>query len=309
MLDCDQALELISGKIDGVLTAEESAALEEHLAACPACRALLADLEELHHTLPELAPQPPAELKDNIMAAVRQSKVTPFQGKKKQWRWRSLASLAAVLVLVFVGGNAMRQWDGAASRAGQQAPAAGEALVTNAAMDTETPDVAEATPATQGENAEKGVRNLETAQSDTQKAETQEVEGNALPPATPAPTQTAAPTGTPNTYSTSTQPEERVNPATLTIESAGAELTQADAVEQLALYLGWPADSLTADSSGALTSTGEDGTTRTITCVGLNEAGTDWLCQVEEAAPGGPEASVSCTTYTVPLDGSPITQP
>ena len=33
MLDCEQALDLISAKLDGALTAEESAALEEHLAA------------------------------------------------------------------------------------------------------------------------------------------------------------------------------------------------------------------------------------------------------------------------------------
>ena len=58
MLDCDQALELLSAKIDGALTAEESAALEEHLAACPACRALLADFESLHTELPRLAAQP-----------------------------------------------------------------------------------------------------------------------------------------------------------------------------------------------------------------------------------------------------------
>lgn len=93
MLDCEQALDLISAKLDGALTAEESAALEEHLAACPGMPALLADFEELHLELPKLAAQPPADLKDNIMAEVRRSKVTPFQGKKKQWRWRSLASL------------------------------------------------------------------------------------------------------------------------------------------------------------------------------------------------------------------------
>ena len=36
MLDCDQALELISAKIDNELTPQEEAALAEHLAACPA---------------------------------------------------------------------------------------------------------------------------------------------------------------------------------------------------------------------------------------------------------------------------------
>ena len=42
MLTCEQALELISAQLDGALTAEEAGALDEHLAQCPACRALRA---------------------------------------------------------------------------------------------------------------------------------------------------------------------------------------------------------------------------------------------------------------------------
>ena len=121
MTDCEKALELISERLDGPLAAEDAAWLEAHLAACPDCRALQADFAALHQQLPLLAAQPPAELREGVMEAIRASKVTPFQGKKRQWRWKSLASLAAVLALVFVGGYGMRQWD-----AGQTAaPAAG----------------------------------------------------------------------------------------------------------------------------------------------------------------------------------------
>ena len=108
MLDCDQALELISAKVDDALTAAESAALEEHLAACGACRALLADFEAMHQALPKLAAAPPAELKDKVMASIHQGKVTSFPARRTQWRWRSLASLAAVLVLVVVGSYTVR---------------------------------------------------------------------------------------------------------------------------------------------------------------------------------------------------------
>lgn len=308
MLDCDQALELLSAEIDGALTAEESAALEEHLAACPACRALLADFESLHTELPRLAAQPPAGLKDDIMAAVRQSKVTPFQGKQKQWRWRSLASLAAVLVLVFVGGNALRQWDGAASRA-EQVPAAGGELASNAAQDTTAPAVAAATPNTQlaGGTEEKAGRNLEdTDQPSVQVYTEQQQVESTTPPATSAPTQEIAPAEGSGTGTS--LPEERVNPTGLTITPDSMGLTQAQALERLALYLGWAADSLTADSSGVLTGPNEDGITRTITCTGLNEAGTGWVCQVEEIHPGA-DGTAGCATYTVPLDGSEITQP
>ena len=96
MLSCDEALELISARLDGPLTQEETARLEEHLSACPACRTLAEDLKELHEELPHLAAQPPAGLKEGVMGQIHTSKVTPFQSKKRQWRWRSLASLAAV---------------------------------------------------------------------------------------------------------------------------------------------------------------------------------------------------------------------
>ena len=82
MLTCEQALELISAQLDGALTAEEAGALDEHLAQCPACRALRADLSTLHQLLPTLAEEPPAGLKDDIMKAVHASKCTPFHTGK-----------------------------------------------------------------------------------------------------------------------------------------------------------------------------------------------------------------------------------
>lgn len=311
MLDCEQALELISAKLDGALTTEESAALEGHLAACPACRALLADFETLHEELPRLADQPPAGMKQDIMMAVRQSKATPFQGKKRQWRWKSLASLAAVLVLVFVGSNALRQWDGAEISAGMAPAAGGE---TAAAQSADTPALADAVPDSQNDESQKNVRSLGEDSTSSAAHEgvpgQQEAEDITLPAATPVPpvpVQTAAPSESPSTYSLT--PEERPDPAGLSISTASAELTQEQAVKQLALWLGWPEDGLTADDTGKLIWAGaEDGTTRTISCAGLNEAGTGWVCQVEESTAGA-DGTVSCTTYTISLDGSEITQP
>ena len=135
MTDCEKALEFISVQLDGPLAAADAAWLEAHLAACPDCRALQADFAALHQELPLLAARPPEELKDKVMEAVRASKVTPFQGKKKQWQWRSLASLAAVLALVFIGGYGLRQWDGSGriTAGGEAAPAAQAASVEDAA--------------------------------------------------------------------------------------------------------------------------------------------------------------------------------
>ena len=108
MTDCDRALELISAGLDGALTPEEKDWLEKHLEHCPACRALDADLASLHQLLPTLAPEPPAELKERIMDAVRAAKTVPFPAReqKKPRRWKAWVSVAAVAALVFLGGRA-----------------------------------------------------------------------------------------------------------------------------------------------------------------------------------------------------------
>lgn len=109
MTDCDRALELISAGLDGVLTPEEKDWLEKHLEHCPACRALDADLASLHQLLPTLAPEPPAELKERIMDAVRAEKTVAFPDpaqKKPRLRWKAWVSVAAVAALVFLGGRA-----------------------------------------------------------------------------------------------------------------------------------------------------------------------------------------------------------
>ena len=108
MTDCDRALELISAGLDGALTPEEKDWLEKHLEHCPACRALDADFAALHQLLPTLAPEPPAELKERIMDAVRAEKTVPFPAReqKKPRRWKAWVSVAAVAALVFLGGRA-----------------------------------------------------------------------------------------------------------------------------------------------------------------------------------------------------------
>ena len=71
MYTCDQALDLLSARLDGALTPEEAAGLEEHLSHCPDCRALAADLEEMHAAMPGLYQEPPPELKERVMAQIR----------------------------------------------------------------------------------------------------------------------------------------------------------------------------------------------------------------------------------------------
>ena len=44
MMNCEQALEAISARLDGALSEEENRELETHLASCASCRALLKEL-------------------------------------------------------------------------------------------------------------------------------------------------------------------------------------------------------------------------------------------------------------------------
>ncbi len=85
--------DLISEKLDGVITADDERALAAHLASCPDCRELMAVLSAAHGAL-DFEAEPPEELKTNVMEAVRAEK------NRKKIRLRTLAgALAAAAVL------------------------------------------------------------------------------------------------------------------------------------------------------------------------------------------------------------------
>ena len=70
---CDEYVDLISAAIDGALSEEETARLEEHLARCPECRALYEDFAAIHSALGDVPPVavPPAfACMDQVMAAI-----------------------------------------------------------------------------------------------------------------------------------------------------------------------------------------------------------------------------------------------
>ena len=127
MYTCDQALELLSARLDGALTPEEEAGLEEHLAHCPDCRALAADLEELHDAMPGLYQEPPPELKERVMAQIR-AESAPISldevRKKRSGRktWRSWGAMAAVMAVVFMSALAMRFGGGDTAGIPENAP-------------------------------------------------------------------------------------------------------------------------------------------------------------------------------------------
>lgn len=112
MRSCDEIVELISAGLDGELSADEQTALDEHIACCPACSALFADLRALHGAaagLDEVAA--PAGFAAGVMSAIaadptqeKADKVIPFAPKKaKPAYWKKWGVTAAAVAIVVLG--------------------------------------------------------------------------------------------------------------------------------------------------------------------------------------------------------------
>jgi anti-sigma factor RsiW len=96
---------LLNDYADNALTGAERAAVDEHLAGCESCRALVADLRELARTARTLEPMdPPVRAWPRIEAAIRGQDAS--RGAGVHWDWRWLAA-AAVLVLATIVGFRM----------------------------------------------------------------------------------------------------------------------------------------------------------------------------------------------------------
>lgn len=125
MVSCDEALELISARVDGELTAEETRILEEHLDRCQACRALLEELRSIHEEMSGLNVPAPAGLTQGVMERVRAEKVVPMKPvRSARNRWRTWAASAAVFAVVLLGAGTLRH---------EAAPAANEATAAQGA--------------------------------------------------------------------------------------------------------------------------------------------------------------------------------
>ena len=112
MRSCDEIVELISVSLDGQLTADEQIALDEHIACCPACSALLDDLRALHAAAADWEDVPaPAGFAEAVMRAVaaetasgKTDNVIPFAPRKaKGSHWKKWGLSAAAIAIVLLG--------------------------------------------------------------------------------------------------------------------------------------------------------------------------------------------------------------
>lgn len=123
-ISCDDAQALVSDRLDGALSDTQRAQLDAHLAGCAVCRAVAAELAELHDesaALPTLTPS--RDLWSGIEARI-QAPVVSLETHRRptmaRWTSRQVAAAAAVLVAVTAGGT----WLAATRSAGIAPPPA-----------------------------------------------------------------------------------------------------------------------------------------------------------------------------------------
>lgn len=100
-MSCEDALTLMSAKLDGALSPEEEQALAAHLEACPDCRAWMEAMASVEEKVAALGEPAPEGLKKGVLYRIDQA-----SGKAKTpvRRWfgpgTALGAVAAVLVLL-----------------------------------------------------------------------------------------------------------------------------------------------------------------------------------------------------------------
>ena len=143
MADCREWMEEISASLDGELSPEQEAALQEHLAECEDCRAALALLRGMTAVMREDTVQPPAQLAEGTRFLFeREKKEKGFSLK----RWRFTA-IAAVICLALFGVVKLAPWS---MGSGSAAPMAVESIAAQQS-------VKEASSAPAGAQASKDV--------------------------------------------------------------------------------------------------------------------------------------------------------
>lgn len=96
-MKCSEAIELISSRLDGVISPEEDEKLTAHLAQCEQCRALEKELARLDALLPELEAEPPQALHEGVMREVKKQS----RQKKEQRKIISFVSMLAAAAALF----------------------------------------------------------------------------------------------------------------------------------------------------------------------------------------------------------------
>lgn len=100
-MNCENALILISGHIDGENTPEEEALLRAHLEECPDCRAVLRAYEEIDSELTASEEEPPQTLLSGVMETILEQKRETKP--RRRFIFGGGTAIAAAVLLLIVG--------------------------------------------------------------------------------------------------------------------------------------------------------------------------------------------------------------
>lgn len=98
MSSCEQVQELISRMLDEELTPAEAEVLRRHRESCPDCAAMYAAFHALSESLSQDLEEPPASLRENVMAELRREEIRQKHSRRSVWP--AIAAAAACLLLV-----------------------------------------------------------------------------------------------------------------------------------------------------------------------------------------------------------------
>jgi anti-sigma factor (TIGR02949 family) len=121
-MNCEHALFLLQGYIDGELDLVNSLEIEEHLQSCPTCSRQYQERMALRAAVRDagLFSPAPADLQKRIRASIRHVDKPARSMPAFSWRWAAAAAL--LLAVVFVATGVLRGW----FAAGQDARLASE---------------------------------------------------------------------------------------------------------------------------------------------------------------------------------------
>ncbi|NMA33766.1 MAG: hypothetical protein GX940_04345 [Clostridiaceae bacterium] len=115
MMNCADVRENISAYADDELSASERRSFEEHISSCPGCRKEMDDMIriiKLCQSMPlyDLPEGFGDELHEKLTAAASDNgnAVTGVDWQKRKWTTKTFASIAAGILLIFLGGSIVR---------------------------------------------------------------------------------------------------------------------------------------------------------------------------------------------------------
>jgi len=166
MTGCERYTDLIGDEVDGTLDVRARPDLEQHLAACPSCRALLADLRRIRAAAGQLERlEPPAHVWPRLARRIEAERATGRPGGHRVgWlgpAWRFGLAAAAVVAVAVVSGWAVWLVDHRGAGPAVQTPAAVSAAAPATAAAGATPAAVAGELKLAAEHYEKAIAGLQ----------------------------------------------------------------------------------------------------------------------------------------------------